>query len=63
MTLANFVGMGGYGGYVWSAYGIAAVVLLGNLAISHWQFKQIFRCKMVSQRTKRIAFIEMNEES
>lgn len=28
-ALTAFVAMGGYGGYVWSAYGLAAAVLAG----------------------------------
>lgn len=35
-TLADFFAMGGHGEFVWSAYGIAAVVLIGLLAVS-WQ--------------------------
>lgn len=30
-SFADFVAMGGYAGYVWSSYGIALVVVLGNL--------------------------------
>jgi len=33
-NLHDFITMGGYGGYVWSAYGIAAVVLIGNVVNS-----------------------------
>lgn len=32
--MASFWAMGGYGGYVWSAYGFAAVVLAGLLGLS-----------------------------
>jgi heme exporter protein D len=35
-TLADFLAMGGYAEFVWPAYGIAAVVLIGVLAVS-WQ--------------------------
>jgi len=35
-TLADFFAMGGHGGFIWPAYGIAAVVLIGVLAVS-WQ--------------------------
>lgn len=31
MTLAEFIDMGGYGRYVWSAYGICAIVLVLNV--------------------------------
>ena len=30
MDLAEFLRMGGYAGYVWSAYGLTALVLLLN---------------------------------
>lgn len=32
MDFNTFFDMGGYAFYVWTAYGLAAVVLLGNLA-------------------------------
>ena len=35
MTFFEFLNMGGYAIYVWSAYGISAVVLIGN-AIVPW---------------------------
>jgi len=31
MSWADFFAMGGYAGYVWGAYGFAAVVLLANI--------------------------------
>ena len=34
MSLAEFLTMGGYGVYVWSSYGLAAVVLIANIVIS-----------------------------
>ena len=30
----DFFAMGGYGAYVWSAYGISAIVLAGNVLLS-----------------------------
>ena len=30
----TFFDMGGYGMYVWSAYGVAAIVLLANLVVA-----------------------------
>lgn len=35
MTWHTFFNMGGYAGYVWSAYGLTAVVLIWNL-VSPW---------------------------
>ncbi len=29
MNLQEFINMGGYGGYVWSCYGLTLVVLVG----------------------------------
>ena len=31
--MGEFLNMGGYGNYVWSAYGIALVVLVGNVLV------------------------------
>ena len=33
MTFFEFLNMGGYAIYVWSAYGITAVVLIGNAIV------------------------------
>ncbi len=30
----EFFAMGGYGAYVWSAYGISAIVMAGNVLLS-----------------------------
>jgi heme exporter protein D len=35
-ALATYVSMGGYAGFVWPAYGIAAAVL-GGLALQSWR--------------------------
>lgn len=34
--MSDFLAMGGYGAYVWPAFGFAAVVLLGLLLQSWW---------------------------
>jgi heme exporter protein D len=39
-SLAEFFAMGGYAGFVWPAYGIAALVLAGVLAVSLHQLRQ-----------------------
>ncbi len=39
-TLAEFFAMGGYAGFIWPAYGIAALVLIGLLAVSLQQLRQ-----------------------
>ena len=41
MTLAEFFHMGGYGFYVWMAYGVAAVVLLLNIIIPNRRHREI----------------------
>jgi heme exporter protein D len=33
MSFGEFLSMGGYGVYVWSSYGIAAVVLVASLVV------------------------------
>ena len=35
----QFLDMGGYAGFVWPAYGIAAIVLVGLLVISRRELK------------------------
>jgi len=34
--MSEFLAMGGYGGFVWSAYGLAVFVMAG-LAVSSWR--------------------------
>lgn len=38
-TLADFFAMGGHGEFIWPAYGIAAAVLIGVLAVSRQQLR------------------------
>ena len=35
-TILNWAAMGGYGGFVWPAYGLTAIVL-GGLALFSWR--------------------------
>lgn len=51
MSLQSFLYMGGYAAYVWPAYGITAVVLIGNLVWPVLQRKQLLR--QISLREKR----------
>ena len=37
--MSEFFAMGGYGGYVWSCYGLTLVVLAGNLWFSRRELK------------------------
>jgi len=46
-SLAEFLTMGGYGAYVWSAYGICAAILIGNL----WQARH--QARLTVHRIKR----------
>jgi heme exporter protein D len=39
-TIQDFLAMGGYAQFVWPAYGLAAVVLVGLLAISLRQLRK-----------------------
>jgi heme exporter protein D len=39
-SLADFFAMGGHAGFIWPAYGIAALVLIGLLAVSLHQLRQ-----------------------
>ena len=40
-TLAEFLDMGGYAFYVWTAYGVATAVLLANLVTPIQQRKKL----------------------
>lgn len=52
MTLQDFLHMGGYAVYVWTSYGIAALVLIVNLWLPIRQCKQFFRQQALkSQRS------------
>lgn len=43
-SLLNFFYMGGYGDYVWSAYGIVAIVLIGILfSTIKWERRLLHR--------------------
>jgi heme exporter protein D len=48
MDLENFLHMGGYAGYVWSAYGLTAVVLIGNW----WAARRIEAREIASARRR-----------
>jgi heme exporter protein D len=39
-TIQTFLTMGGYAGFVWPAYALAAIVLVGLLAISLRQLRK-----------------------
>lgn len=48
MSLQEFFDMGGYGVYVWSSYGIAALVLLANVL-----FPILERRRLMAQLARR----------
>ena len=53
-SFAEFLAMGGYGFYVWTAYGICFVVLLLNVIVPMIQKKQFLRELALKQkRAKR----------
>ena len=39
--MAEFFHMGGYAFYVWTSYGIAALVLIANLLAPRWQRRRL----------------------
>ncbi|MDD4913553.1 MAG: heme exporter protein CcmD [Methylococcales bacterium] len=51
MTLRIFLEMGGYGFYVWTAYGVTLLVLLLNILLPVVQRRQLLR--QLSLRQKR----------
>ncbi len=51
LTMYEFLNMGGYAFYVWSAYGISLVVLIINAVIPSLREKKIIH--LLSKRKKR----------
>ena len=49
----EFLAMGGYGAYVWPAYGIAFVVLLLNVVLPLIQKKKLLRQLALKQKRAR----------
>ena len=52
-ALRDFLHMGGYGGYVWSAYAIAAVVLIANAALSR-RAERILLARLKNNRQPQV---------
>jgi heme exporter protein D len=50
MTLQIFLEMGGYAFYVWTAYGVTALVLLGNILLPVLQRRQLLRQLTLRQK-------------
>lgn len=44
-TIQHILAMGGYAGYVWSAYGLAALILLGNFGLA-WHNRRTIERKL-----------------
>ena len=42
-SVAEFFAMGHYAQYVWSAYGIMAIVLVGNIVEPIWRRKNLIK--------------------
>ncbi len=40
-SLREFFHMGGYGFYVWSAYGVALIVLVANIVVPLWRMREL----------------------
>ncbi len=54
--MSDFLNMGGYGSYVWSAYGLWLVVMLINYVQPRWREKRVLgelvrRLKLKQQQT------------
>ncbi len=43
IMIMHFFAMGGFGDYIWSAFGITALVLLGLLLSTIYQYKKIIK--------------------
>ncbi len=51
MSLSEFLDMGGYAFYVWTSYGIALVLLLGNLLLPIFHRRRLLA--QMSRRQRR----------
>ncbi len=52
MNFAEFIAMGGYGGYVWGAVGLSVVVLIINVVAARRRFALAFRSAMRRSATE-----------
>lgn len=43
MNWQEFFAMGGYGVYIWPAYGLAAVLLVVNAVVPHWRERRLLQ--------------------
>jgi len=50
MSWESFLYMGGYAMYVWPAYGVTALVLVGNIVWPVLQRKQLLRQLTIKQK-------------
>ncbi len=57
--MSDFFAMGGYGGYVWSAYAVFAIVLLADAVTPLWQRRNTLRD--LAARLKRDAARKSNQ--
>ena len=39
--MAEFLAMGGYAFYVWSAYALVLIVLIGNAVVPWWRHRRV----------------------
>jgi heme exporter protein D len=66
MTFADYFAMGGYGGFVWPAYGLAAIVFIGlawvSFASARTQARLLEKLKAQSPHRKRRAQAAAGEE-
>jgi len=57
MTLSEFISMNGYGFYVWSSFGMTALLMLGELMMVKQQSRTIL------QRLRRIIRLQTDGET
>lgn len=50
--MRDFFAMGGYGGFVWTAFGVTAAVLAGNLLAARRRARQI-RAQLLARLNRR----------
>ncbi len=55
MSWSEFISMGGYGAYVWSAYGLSALVLSWNLIAFRLRRREVMRKLTRLYQTERLS--------
>jgi len=54
MSFSEFISMGGYGFYIWSSFGMTALLMFGEIAILRRQRRTIVQrlCRMIRMENR-----------